>query len=125
MFMQMKECKMPNNTGSVTVLGLESSCDETAAAIVRLHDNGQVEILSDCIFSQVEQHEPFGGVVPEIAARAHADIMDKLVLRALNKANLGLSDLDGVAATSGRRCISWNDDRKGTSNWRRHAVFGD
>ncbi|MBL4617360.1 MAG: tRNA (adenosine(37)-N6)-threonylcarbamoyltransferase complex transferase subunit TsaD [Robiginitomaculum sp.] len=99
--MQMKECKMPNNTGSVTVLGLESSCDETAAAIVRLHDNGQVEILSDCIFSQVEQHEPFGGVVPEIAARAHADIMDKLVLRALNKANLGLSDLDGVAATSG------------------------
>ncbi len=83
------------------VLGLESSCDETAAAIVRLHPNWQIDVLSDCIFSQIKEHAPFGGVVPEIAARAHASMMDQMVIRALNEANLRLDDLDGIAATTG------------------------
>lgn len=85
----------------VTVLGLESSCDDTATAIVRLHRHGQVEILSDCIHSQDSQHAPFGGVVPEIAARAHVEIMDHLIRQALTEAKLELSELDAVAATSG------------------------
>lgn len=86
---------------AVTVLGLESSCDETAAAIVRRHGCGRIEVLSDCILSQYEQHRPFGGVVPEIAARAHAQVMDQMVIRALDEAGLTLADLDGIAATAG------------------------
>jgi len=91
----------PSHKAAVTVLGLESSCDETAAALVRLSDSGDIEILSDCIFSQTEQHAPFGGVVPEIAARAHADIMDKMVKQALIEAKVSWSDIDGIAATTG------------------------
>jgi len=79
------------------ILGIETSCDETSAAIVT--DDG--EILSNIVLSQIDEHTPYGGVVPEIAARAHLDYLDGLVVRALDKAGLGFSDLDAVAATAG------------------------
>ena len=87
--------QMPNK--QVIVLGLESSCDETAAAVV----TGTREILSNVVLSQTEAHAPFGGVVPEIAARAHVTEMDRLVDQAMKQANVAYSDLSAVAATAG------------------------
>ncbi|WP_323760616.1 tRNA (adenosine(37)-N6)-threonylcarbamoyltransferase complex transferase subunit TsaD [Maricaulis sp.] len=86
---------------ALTVLGLESSCDETAAAILRREADGSVTVLSDRVLGQNDAHAPFGGVVPEIAARAHAEAMDGLVRQALDEAGLAVADLDGIAATSG------------------------
>lgn len=85
----------------LTVLGLESSCDETAAAILRRSATGGIDVLADIVLGQVEAHAPFGGVVPEIAARAHAEAMDGLVVQALETAGLEIADLDGIAATAG------------------------
>lgn len=85
---------------TVTVLGIETSCDETAAAIIR-YRREECEILSDVIHSQIDEHVPYGGVVPEIAARAHADMCDGVVRKALADADIGLDALDAVAATSG------------------------
>ena len=82
------------------VLGLESSCDDTAAAIVRLGDGG-AEILSSVVYGQTALHADFGGVVPEIAARAHAEKIDLCVEEALTKAALGLGAMDAIAVTSG------------------------
>ncbi len=79
------------------VLGIETSCDETAAAVV----TAEREILADEVLSQIEDHRPFGGIVPEVAARAHLELIDGLVDRALNKANVGFADLDAIAATGG------------------------
>ncbi|MCH8683967.1 tRNA (adenosine(37)-N6)-threonylcarbamoyltransferase complex transferase subunit TsaD [Pedomonas mirosovicensis] len=81
----------------LTVLGLESSCDETAAAIVRLDR----AILANRVAGQEEEHRPYGGVVPEIAARAHADKLAPLVQQALDDAGLTLADVDAIAATAG------------------------
>ena len=72
---------MPRMTRPLTILGIESSCDETAAAVLRLAD-GRVTLLSDVIHTQLEEHAPYQGVVPEIAARAHAEIADKTVASA-------------------------------------------
>jgi N6-L-threonylcarbamoyladenine synthase len=83
-----------------TVLGLETSCDETAAAVVRRGPGG-VEVLSSVIASQIAAHAPFGGVVPEIAARAHVESIDAIAFRALAEAGVGFADLTGVAATAG------------------------
>src|SRR5882672_2027842 len=83
------------------VLGLETSCDETAAAIVRGIPPGPGEILSNVMFSQVAEHRPYGGVVPEIAARAHVELLDGVVARALYEAGMALGDVDAVAATAG------------------------
>ncbi|VAW00133.1 N(6)-L-threonylcarbamoyladenine synthase [hydrothermal vent metagenome] len=91
----------PPVTQALTVLGLESSCDETAAAVVRLHPDGQVQVLSDRIQSQDAAHAPFGGVVPEIAARQHADIIDQIIAQTMQDSQLQFSQLDGVAATTG------------------------
>jgi N6-L-threonylcarbamoyladenine synthase len=88
-------------TQSLTVLGLESSCDETAAAVVRLGDDGRPAILSNIVLSQIADHAPYGGVVPEIAARAHVEVIDEVAARALGEAGLQPTDLDGVAATAG------------------------
>ena len=85
---------------SITVLGLESSCDDTAAAVVR-RVYGRAEILSSVVWGQAALHADFGGVVPEIAARAHAEKMDLAVEEALARAGVGLSDLDAVAVTAG------------------------
>jgi N6-L-threonylcarbamoyladenine synthase len=79
------------------ILGLESSCDETAAAIVR----SDRTILSHALAGQEDHHRAFGGVVPEIAARAHADLMTPLVETALADAGLSLNDIDAIAATAG------------------------
>ena len=81
----------------MNILGIETSCDETAAAVV----TGAREILADLVLSQLDEHRPYGGVVPEIAARSHLEHIDGLVARALAEAGLGFSDLDGIAATAG------------------------
>jgi N6-L-threonylcarbamoyladenine synthase len=79
------------------VLGIETSCDETAVALVR----ADRRVLSAPLFSQLAEHAPYGGVVPEIAARAHVEKLDLLVVQAMRDAGLGWSDLAGVAATAG------------------------
>ncbi|MGP3696876.1 tRNA (adenosine(37)-N6)-threonylcarbamoyltransferase complex transferase subunit TsaD [Rhodobacter sp. NSM] len=84
----------------LTFLGIESSCDDTAAAVVRA-EGLQARILSSVVDGQTALHAPFGGVVPEIAARAHAERLDLCVERALDEAGLGLRDLDGIAVTAG------------------------
>jgi N6-L-threonylcarbamoyladenine synthase len=83
------------------VLGLESSCDDTAAAVLRILEDGAVEILSSVVRGQDESHAPFGGVVPEIAARAHAETIDGVTQRALGEAGIAMGDLDLIAATAG------------------------
>lgn len=85
---------------TLTVLGIESSCDDTAAAIVRVSD-GETEILSNIVEGQSALHAPFGGVVPEIAARAHAERVDLCVEAALAEADIPLAALDLIAVTSG------------------------
>lgn len=79
------------------VLGIESSCDETACALV----NDERNILSSVVWSQYDEHRRFGGVVPEIAARAHLEKCDVLIQEALNKAGVSLSDIDAVAVAGG------------------------
>lgn len=79
------------------VLGIESSCDETAAAVV----GDDRRILGEVVLSQLDEHRPFGGVVPEIAARAHLSHVDRLVAEAMRRAGIGFADLDGIAATGG------------------------
>ncbi|MDB5452877.1 MAG: hypothetical protein JWO33_1455 [Caulobacteraceae bacterium] len=85
----------------LTVLGIETSCDETAAAVVRRDASGRVEVLSSIVASQIAAHAPFGGVVPEIAARAHVEIIDSIIGGAMSEAGIGFADLSGVAATAG------------------------
>ncbi|SDW20944.1 tRNA (adenosine(37)-N6)-threonylcarbamoyltransferase complex transferase subunit TsaD [Roseicitreum antarcticum] len=85
---------------TLTFLGIESSCDDTAAAIVRA-GRGAPEILSNVVDGQVDLHAAFGGVVPEIAARAHTEKLDLCVMQALDQAGLTLRDVDGVAVTAG------------------------
>ena len=84
-----------------TVLGLETSCDETAAAVVRLDAGGVVTVMSSVVASQIAAHAPYGGVVPEIAARAHVESIEAIAEEALRAAGLGYGDLTGVAATAG------------------------
>jgi N6-L-threonylcarbamoyladenine synthase len=83
----------------MNILGIETSCDETAAAIVT--DRPAPRLLGQCIHAQIAEHRPYGGVVPEIAARAHLDRLDGVIRRTLDEAGLGLADLDGIAATAG------------------------
>lgn len=85
----------------LTVLGIETSCDETAAAVVRGTAPGPGRILSNIVAAQIAEHRPYGGVVPEIAARAHVEVLDRVIERALAEAGLTLADLDGIAATAG------------------------
>ena len=79
------------------VLGIETSCDETAAAVV----DGNGKILSQAILSQIAEHTPYGGIVPEIAARAHLAHLDRLITKAMDDAKVSYGDLDGIAATAG------------------------
>ncbi|MFD2249027.1 N6-L-threonylcarbamoyladenine synthase [Pseudochelatococcus lubricantis] len=83
------------------VLGIESTCDETAAAVVETDENGRPHILSNAVLSQIAQHAAYGGVVPEIAARAHVEVIDHLVARALDEAGVTFDELDAVAAAAG------------------------
>ncbi len=81
----------------ILILGIESSCDETAAAVVK---NGR-EVLSNVISSQIEIHEKFGGVVPEIASRNHVEAISNVVKKALKEANVKLEDIDAISCTYG------------------------
>lgn len=83
------------------VLGIETSCDETAAAVVQDTSDPTGRMLSNIVYDQIEAHRPFGGVVPEIAARAHVTKLPEAVRLAMDEAGLGFSDLDGIAATAG------------------------
>jgi N6-L-threonylcarbamoyladenine synthase len=85
----------------LTVLGLETSCDETAASVVHLSADGQATVLSSVIHSQIDDHAAFGGVVPEIAARSHVEMIAGVTARAMTEAGLDYAALDGVAATAG------------------------
>jgi tRNA N6-adenosine threonylcarbamoyltransferase len=92
---------MRAKTASLTVLGIETSCDETAAAIVRRTANGQGEILASVVRSQLDLHAAYGGVVPEIAARAHVELLDAAIRQAMGEAGLEYRALDAVAAAAG------------------------
>ena len=83
------------------VLGIETTCDETAAAVVRRHENGRGEILSNVILSQSAEHAAYGGVVPEIAARAHVEVLDLTIAKAMVQARTSFASLDGIAAAAG------------------------
>jgi len=82
-------------------LGIETSCDETAASVVQEKSDGTGEILSNVVSSQIDEHKEFGGVVPEIAARAHVEKIEFIIKKAIKKSNLNLKNLDGIAATAG------------------------
>ncbi len=84
-----------------TVLGIETTCDETAAAVVSLDPDGAPVIRANEVLSQIAEHAAYGGVVPEIAARAHVEVLDRLIARALERAGTRLSDLDGIAVAAG------------------------
>ena len=86
---------------NLTFLGIETSCDETAASVVREKDDGTGEILSNVVSSQIEEHKKFGGVVPEIAARAHVEKIEFIIKKSLEESNLNLNDIDGISATAG------------------------
>ncbi|HEU4519828.1 MAG TPA: tRNA (adenosine(37)-N6)-threonylcarbamoyltransferase complex transferase subunit TsaD [Microvirga sp.] len=83
------------------VLGIETTCDETAAAVVGTGYDGRGEILSNEVLSQIAEHAAYGGVVPEIAARAHVEVIDRLVARALQNAGTTIDEIDGIAAAAG------------------------
>jgi N6-L-threonylcarbamoyladenine synthase len=91
----------PAKDKPLTLLGIETSCDETAAAVVRRASDGSGEILSSVVRSQLDLHAAYGGVVPEIAARAHVELLDVAIKQALAEADLDFDALDGVAAASG------------------------
>ena len=88
-------------TGTLTILGLESSCDDTAAAVVSHMPGSAPRILSNIVTGQTELHSAFGGVVPEIAARAHVEKLDISVELALEQAGLTLDRIDAIAVTAG------------------------
>ena len=83
------------------VLGIETTCDETAAAVVERPDAGPGKILSNIVLSQIEEHAAFGGVVPEIAARAHVEALDMIIAQAMSASGRGFAELDGIAAAAG------------------------
>jgi N6-L-threonylcarbamoyladenine synthase len=85
----------------MVVLGIETTCDETAAAVVERQDEGRGRILSNIVLSQVSEHAAFGGVVPEIAARAHVESLDFIIAKAMVDAGHGFHTLDGIAAAAG------------------------
>ena len=87
--------------GTITILGLESSCDDTAAAVIRHTPGLPAEILASVVYGQTALHADFGGVVPEIAARAHVEKLDICVAEALSLAGLALHQMDAIAVTAG------------------------
>jgi N6-L-threonylcarbamoyladenine synthase len=88
-------------TRETLVLGIETSCDETAAAVVARAEDGSGRILSNVVRAQWEQHREFGGVVPEIAARAHVECLDEIIAEAMRTAGVEFAKLDAVAVTAG------------------------
>ena len=95
--MSRRKAEELRERGTARILALETSCDETAAAVI---ENGR-KILSNVVFSQIDLHELYGGVVPEIASRAHMEACDRVVDQALKEAGMGLQDTDALAVTKG------------------------
>ncbi|MDB5506957.1 MAG: tsaD [Devosia sp.] len=93
--------RQATTTRQITILGIETSCDETAAAVVTRLADGRGTIRSNIVRSQIEEHAAFGGVVPELAARAHVEHLDGIILRALAESGLNWSGIDAIAATAG------------------------
>jgi len=91
---------LADNTPTL-VLGIETTCDETAAAVVERQSDGSGRMLSNVVRSQIAEHAPFGGVVPEIAARAHVDLLDGIIASAMKEAGVGFDKLSAVAAAAG------------------------
>ena len=85
----------------ITFLGIETSCDETAAAIIRENDKGTADILSNVVSSQIEEHKKFGGVVPELAARDHISRLVPLIKNEFEKNDLSFEILDAIAVSKG------------------------
>jgi len=85
----------------IIFLGIETSCDETAAAVIQENEDGSAKVLSNIVSSQIEEHEKFGGVVPELAARAHVENIDFIINKALTDSKLTINEMDGIAATAG------------------------
>ena len=85
----------------LTFLGIETSCDETAASVVQEKADGTGEILSNVVSSQIEEHKEFGGVVPEIAARAHVEKIEFIIKKAIKESNLNFNKINGISATAG------------------------
>ena len=83
------------------ILGIESSCDETAASLITENEQGIPIVLSNIVSSQVDVHKEFGGVVPELAARSHMEKIDWIVLKAINKSGRKIEEIDAVASTAG------------------------
>ena len=83
----------------ITFLGIETSCDETAAAVIKENEKGTADILSNVVSSQIEKHKEFGGVVPELAARAHLENIEFIIDKALKDSKISLKEIDGIAAT--------------------------
>ena len=97
---------MPGNDGTayhtrMIILGIETTCDETGAALVERTEDGHGRILSNVVLSQINEHAAFGGVVPEIAARAHVEALDTIIAKAMSDAQRSFASLDGVAAAAG------------------------
>ena len=80
----------------ITFLGIETSCDETAAAVIRENDNGTADILSNIVSSQIEEHKKFGGVVPELAARAHLENIEYIIETALKESKINIENFDNL-----------------------------
>ena len=85
----------------ITFLGIETSCDETAAAVIRENEKGTADVLSNVVSSQINEHKEFGGVVPEVAARAHLENIDYIINKSLKDSDITLNEIDGIAATAG------------------------
>lgn len=83
------------------VLGIETTCDETASAVIERDESGRGRILSNVVLSQVKKHAAYGGVVPEIASRAHVDGLDRIIQQSLSEVGMSLADMDGIAAAAG------------------------
>ena len=85
----------------MVILGIETTCDETAAALVKRIEDGRGRILSNIVLSQVNEHAEFGGVVPEIAARAHVEALDHIIAKCMAEARFSFESVDGIAAAAG------------------------
>ena len=93
--------KADPNSQDMVILGIETSCDDTAAGIVRRSPDGSCRILANEVWAQHDDHQPFGGVVPEIAARSHVERLDATIVKTLDAAGAGMADIDAVSATAG------------------------
>ena len=83
------------------ILGIETSCDETAVSIIEEDKNGKIKILSNVVSSQFDIHKEFGGVVPELAARSHIEYIEWIVYKAIDTSGWKIEEIDAVASTAG------------------------